>query len=93
MLPAAFQMKTLVAIVALVACTPTPPGPDNPGTRDDCAEMCSHLISLKCEFITDTCVDACWNVESSGTHTICPALVKTASSCEQAKELSVCDEQ
>lgn len=84
-------MKAFVLALLVIACAPAPAGPDNPGTRDDCREMCAKLESLRCEFYTPACVDACWNVESSDTHTICPALVKTASSCDQAKELSVCD--
>jgi hypothetical protein len=86
-----FLVKALAFVILAVACTAAPPGPDTPGTRDDCREMCAQLESLRCDFATPDCVDACWNVESSATHTICPELVKTAGSCEQAKELSVCD--
>lgn len=90
------RLYTALLALALSGCPPQteadpppPPPPDHPGTQEECGRMCATLARLHCDS-TDTCAEACWNVESSGVLTLCPALVATAKSCDEANRLSKC---
>lgn len=88
----------LALVLALCSCAPASPAPEHPprppataATEDDCQRMCSRLRVLKCDYVTPECEAACWNAESSGVITTCPALVAKATDCDDAKRLSQCD--
>jgi hypothetical protein len=73
---------------------PPPPNVDGGGTSDDCPTACARLIEL-CQLPNNSepdCMAACVNAESSGIITFCPAFVSRATTCEEARRFSQCDE-
>jgi hypothetical protein len=83
-----YRFQGLVVAFA-IGCAPTPgPAPVDAGLLDDCRRACQRLAELKCpeaEPTPDggTCVDVCWNAESSGYVTMRPACVAEITACDQ----------
>jgi hypothetical protein len=75
---------------------PPPPGPEGGGTIEDCPAACETILRLNClevwgiEPNDGACLSMCEAAEKTPGDTMCPALVATATSCEEADRLSQC---
>lgn len=86
--------KALVGLTLVFGCAPGPlpsPLPVDGGSLEDCERACATLARLGCdeaEPTTDggTCVDVCWNAESSGYYTMRPACVAEIETCAEMDE-------
>ena len=88
-----------VVVALVLGCGPSqsplpPPTPpvQPPGTEEDCKAACAHLEQLGCDdsWGGADCVEACWNIESSGAFTVCPRDIVKARTCEEADRASQC---
>ena len=92
-------MTRLIAAIVLALCASCcapaydpGPSPVDAGTLDDCERACARLAELGCPEAEPTpegatCVDVCWNAESSGVVTLDPVCVAAINSCD---ELGAC---